>query len=68
VKWKDVKKMNDTVYVYKDLAKGYDFFNNITINYTDASLILTSKDIIKIRMDVKGNEPLGTQQVWVRLR
>lgn len=67
VKWKEIEKMNDTVYEFKDLAKGYDFFNKVSVHYDDASLLLTSNDTIKIRQDVKANELWGTQQIWFRL-
>ena len=68
VKWKDIVKANNSVYEFKDLEKGYDLFNIISIEYSDAYLTFISNDTIKIRQAVKGSEPWGTQQKWYRMK
>ncbi len=68
VKWKNIVKANDTVYEFMDLAKGRDFFNNVSSYYNDAYLTFISDDTVKIRQAIKANEPWGTQQKWFKIK
>ena len=67
VKWKDIIKINDSVYEFNDLAKGYNYLNYITSSYSDYYLTFVSDNVIKMRKDFKGNEPWGTEQLWYRI-
>ncbi len=65
VKWKDLRKVNDTVYEFEDLRKRH-ISGKIYLQYTDAYLRFISNDTVLITHKGMGDEMFGSKQTWVK--
>ena len=68
VKWKGIKKLEGNNYEFEDLGKSVDYNGNIISTRYSLARLLIENDTIKIRLYVKGDEQIGTEQIWIRAK
>lgn len=66
IKWKGIKHIEDNYYEFEDLGKETDYFGKITKVRYDLTRLIVSNDTIRIRGYTKGEEIVGTEQIWVK--
>lgn len=66
IKWKGIKNIEGNYFEFEDLVKGVDKYGNVgRVDYALTRLLI-SNNVIKIRVYAKGEEIIGTEQIWVR--
>ena len=68
VKWKNIKKTTINKYEFEDLYKQGISTNITETRYNLASIELVSENEIYIRQFARGNEFIGTEQKWERVK
>jgi len=68
IKWKIIKKIDGNNYEFEDLMKFTDNFGKIMSFRYDLARLIISKDTIKIIMYTKGEEIMGTEQIWIKTK
>jgi hypothetical protein len=68
VKWKEFIKTSDSTYDFKDLSKYQQTFGSIFENKYEDGYMIFKNDTIKTRSFSKGEEIVGTSQLWIKLK
>lgn len=68
IKWKNIRLTGENKYDYEDLQKYQEQFGSLFTNKYQDSYLTVSNDTIKTRVFSKGEEIVGTSQIWIRVK